>query len=304
MEACGICHSDSVTKEGYFPGLVYPLIPGHEVVGTIDALGSDVSGWSVGQRVGLGWFGGHCSRCDWCRRGDFTRCSNADITGVTRDGGYAEFLTASVEGLVAIPDALNSIEAAPLLCAGISTYNGLLRSGAGVGEIVVVQGIGGLGHLAIQFAARFGHKVIAIDKGTERRELALSLGASVYYDADRQDVVSELQAAGGAKAILAVHNHAPSIGPMLEALTLDGTLMVLGVPEASLEIVPRLLLSGRSVKGSSGGTSMEAEQMMCFCADHDVRPIVEVVGLGDVPHAYERMQRGEARFRYVIDPSR
>lgn len=301
VEACGICHSDTVTKEGYIPGIPYPIVPGHEVVGTIDQLGEGVTGWTIGQRVGVGWYGGYCSRCEACRRGQFKRCRHGALTGVTRDGGYAEAMTARAEALVAIPDDFSAADAAPLLCAGISTFNALVRSKIRPGRTVVIQGVGGLGHLAIQFAARMGYRVIAIDKGPERGPLALSLGAHHYIDAAADDAVAALRKRGGAAAILAVHDHAPSISAIADGLAVDGVLMVLGVPEQPIPVHARALLEqGVVVAGSAGGTAIETEDAIDFCSLWNVRPIIETVALADVPSAFARMKKGEARFRFVM----
>lgn len=300
VEACGLCHSDTVAKEGYLPGISYPVVPGHEVVGIIDLLGEGVTGWTLGQRVGVGWYGGYCSQCEACRRGQFTRCQDAALTGVTRDGGYAEFMTARAEALVRIPAEFIAAHAAPLLCAGVSTFMALIRTGARPGRTVAIQGVGGLGHLAIQFAARMGYRVIAIDKGAERGPLALSLGAHQFIDAAAEDAVEILRRRGGAAAIVVVHDHAPSISAIVDGLAQDGVLMVLGVPEQSVSVHPRALLDGRVVTGSAGGTPVETEDAIDFCALCNVSPIVETIGLADVPVAFDRMKKGEARFRFVM----
>lgn len=300
VEACGLCHSDTVAKEGYLPGIPYPVIPGHEVVGVIDALGEGVTGWRIGQRVGVGWYGGYCSRCEPCRRGQYTRCRNAALTGVTRNGGYAEAMTARAEALVAIPDEFSAADAAPLLCAGVSTFMALTRSGVRPGRTVAIQGVGGLGHLAIQFAARMGYRVIAIDKGTERGPLALALGAHQFIDASAEDAAAILRKRGGAACILAVHDHASSISAIVDGLAQDGVLMVLGVPEQPISVHSRALLDGRVVTGNAGGTTIETEDTVDFCALWDVRPMIETVALADVPAAFDRMKRGEARFRFVM----
>ncbi len=305
VEACGLCHSDTVAKEGYLPGIPYPIIPGHEVVGIIDQLGDGVTGWSIGQRVGVGWYGGYCSRCEPCRRGQFKRCRNRALTGVTRDGGYAEAMTARAEGLVAIPDALSAADAAPLLCAGVSTFNALARSKIRPGRTVAIQGVGGLGHLAIQFAARMGYRVVAIDKGQERAPLALSLGAHQYIDASAEDAVAALQKRGGAAAIFALHDHAPSISAIVAGLAQDGVMMVLGVPEQPVFVHARALLEdGIVMAGSAGGTSIETEETIDFCSLWNVRPMIEQVALADIPTAFARMKKGEARFRFVMTNKR
>jgi len=301
VQACGVCHSDEVSKEGYFPNLAYPLTPGHEVAGVIDALGPGVVGWGLGQRVGVGWFGGQCGHCDRCRRGDFTTCRNSPITGVTRNGGYAEAMIAHSTALALIPDELSAVEAAPMLCAGISTYNALLRCGARPGDLVAVQGIGGLGHLAVQFAARMGFRVAAIARGPEREALARQLGALHYVDgADPAAVGLALQALGGARAVIATAPDARSISAAIEGLNLEGVLVVLGVSGEPIEVLPRLLLSGRKVTGSAGGAAIESEAAMAFSVLTGVRPMVETFPLERAGEAYERMMAGQAQLRIVL----
>lgn len=284
VQACGICHSDSVTKDGLFPGIRYPIIPGHEVTGVIDKLGEGVIAWRVGQRVGVGWFGSH----------------DAEITGVTRDGGYAEAMTASAVALATIPDDLSAIEAAPMLCAGNATFTALRRCGAAAGDLVAIQGVGGLGHLALQFAARMGFKVVAIDRGRDREPLARQLGAHHYIDAEVETVSEALKAMGGARIILAVHDNAAAMSAAVDGLTADGCLLVLGVPEAPLTIPSRLLLSGRSVAGSQAGPASASEATMAFSTLVNVRPMVEVMPLENAAEAYDRMVQGQARFRIVL----
>jgi D-arabinose 1-dehydrogenase-like Zn-dependent alcohol dehydrogenase len=300
IEACGVCHSDAVTVEGHFPGLAYPLTPGHEIAGVIDALGPEVEGWRVGQRVGVGWFGGQCGRCERCRRGDFFNCKASPITGVTRHGGYAEYTTAQASALASIPDELSAVDAAPMLCAGIATYNGLKRCGAQPGDLVAIQGVGGLGHLAVQFAVRMGFEVVGIDRGAEREALARRLGAGDYIDSAREDVAQALSARGGARAILATAPNSQAMGEAIDGLTADGVLLVLGVPEEPIPVIPRLLLSGRSVKGSAGGVAIEAEGAMAFSVQAGVRPMIETLPLEHAAEAYARMMAGEARFRMVL----
>lgn len=300
VQACGVCHSDEVTKEGYFPGLAYPLTPGHEVAGVIDALGPGVTGWSVGQRVGVGWFGGQCGRCDRCRRGDFMNCRTSPITGVTRHGGYAEAMVADATALALIPDELSAVDAAPMLCAGVTTYNALRRCGARPGDLVAVQGVGGLGHLAVQFAVRMGFEVVGIDQGPEREALARRLGASRYVDAASGPIGPALQALGGARAVIATAPNAAAMSAAAEGLALDGVLLVLGVPEEPIQVVPRLLLSGRSIKGSAGGVAVEAEDAMAFSVLTGVRPMVETLPLERAAEAYARMMKGDARLRLVL----
>lgn len=300
VQACGVCHSDEISKEGYLPGMTYPLTPGHEVAGVVDALGDGVDGWRVGQRVGVGWFGGHCGHCEPCLRGDLMNCRNSAITGVTRHGGYAEAMIADATALASIPDDLSAVKAAPMLCAGISTYNALLRCGAAPGDRVAVIGIGGLGHLAVQFAARMGMEVIAIDQGAERESLALELGARCYLDAATVDVAEALTAQGGAKAVIATAPNAKSMSEAIAGLSVDGVLLVLGVPEEPIVVPVRLLLSGRKVTGSQGGVPVEAEDAMNFSVQTDVQPMIETLPLERAAEAYERMMAGKAKFRIVL----
>lgn len=300
VQACGVCHSDEISKEGYFPNLTYPLTPGHEVAGVIDALGDGVAGWRLGQRVGVGWFGGQCGRCQPCLRGDFMNCRNSPITGVTRHGGYAEAMIADATALASIPDDLSAVEAAPMLCAGVSTYNALLRCGAAPGDLVAVIGVGGLGHLAVQFAARMGMEVVAIDQGAEREGLALQLGARRYLDAAAVDVAQALAALGGAKAVIATAPNAKSMSDAIEGLSLDGTLLVLGVPHEPIVVPVRLLLSGRKITGSQGGVAIEAEEAMTFSVRAGVAPMIETLPLERAAEAYERMMAGQAKFRIVL----
>lgn len=300
VEACGVCHSDVVAKEGYLPGIPYPITPGHEVVGRIAALGTGVEGWEIGRRVGVGWYAGYCHRCEACRRGQFTRCARSGVTGVTRHGGYAEAMVATAEALVAIPDEFAAAEAAPLLCAGVSTFMGLVRCGVRPGRLIAIQGVGGLGHLAIQFAVRMGYRVVAIDRGAERGALALQLGAHAYIDALAEDAAAALARAGGAAAVLAVHDNAAAMGEIAAGLADDGVLMVLGVPEEPVAAAPRRLLNGQKVAGAAGGSPVETEDAIAFCALTGVRPMIETIALEDLPAAFERMLQGKARFRYVV----
>jgi D-arabinose 1-dehydrogenase-like Zn-dependent alcohol dehydrogenase len=300
VQACGVCHSDAAAKEGYFPGVPYPIVPGHEVTGVIDALGAGVVGWSVGQRVGVGWFGGQCGHCERCRRGDFMNCPNAAIPGVTRDGGYAEAMIAPAGALALIPDDLSAVEAAPMLCAGVTTYNGLRRCGARAGDLVAIHGVGGLGHLAVQFAARMGFEVAAIARGRDKEPLVRRLGARHYIDSLTQDVAAELARLGGARAVLATVTDAAAMGSSIDGLSPEGTLMVLGVPGEPIQVQPRSLLSGRSVTGSAGGTAIESEDAMAFTVLTAVRPMVETLPLERAAEAYDRMMSGEARFRMVL----
>ena len=300
VQACGVCHSDEIAKEGWLPGMTYPLTPGHEVAGVIDVVGDGVIGWQVGQRVGVGWFGGECGHCDPCQRGDLMNCRNMPITGITRAGGYAEAMVADAAALASIPDELSAVEAAPMLCAGISTYNALLKCGAAPGDLVAVLGVGGLGHLAVQFAARMGFDVVATDRGPEREALARQLGARRYIDAATTEVGKALAELGGAKAVIATAPNAKSMSDAVDGLALDGVLVALGVPEEPITIPVRALLSGRKLTGSSGGVSVEAEDAMNFGVRSGVRPIIETMPLERAAEAYDRMMAGEARLRVVL----
>jgi len=300
VEACGVCHSDVSAKEGGYPGQSYPLIPGHEVAGVIDALGDGVEGWRVGQRVGVGWFGGQCGHCDNCRRGAFMACRHPQIPGITRDGGYAEAMVVSARALALIPDDLSAVEAAPMLCAGITTYNALKRAGLAPGDVVAVLGIGGLGHLAVQFAARMGFHVVAVGRGREKEALARQLGAHAYVDSEAENVAAALNALGGARAIISTVTGAAPLNASVDGLTFDGKLMVLGVPHDPIVVPAYLLLRGRSIQGSAGGTAIEAEAAMAFSQLVGARPIIETLPLERAAEAYGRMMDGSARFRMVL----
>jgi propanol-preferring alcohol dehydrogenase len=302
VEACGVCPFDVVTVLGLFPHIAYPRVPGHEAIGRIDALGSGVRGWSLGQRVGVGYFGGPDFHCAPCRRGDFVNCSHQGVTGVATDGGYAEVMYASEFGLVAIPDELRSQDAAPLLCAGVATYNALRKSDARAGDFVAVQGIGGLGHLGIQFARAMGMRVAAIGRGADKKSLALELGAHSYIDTQVSDAAAELRALGGAKVILATAATNRAAGPLVGGLAERGDLVVLGVSgDGPMQISPAELVFGsRSVTGALTGTTSETEDGLAFSVLQDVRPMVETLPLERAAEAYSRMIRGEARFRMVL----
>ena len=301
VEACGVCHSDSVTKEGLFPNIEYPRVPGHEVIGTVDAIGSSVSGWTVGQRVGVGWHGGNCGYCDACRGGDAFACQTETlVTGVTHDGGYAEYMIAPVTALARVPDDLSSVEAAPLMCAGITTFNALRNSGARPGEVVAVLGLGGLGHLGVQFAVKMGFKTIAIARGQDKVPLAQQLGAHHYIDTRAEDPAAALQKLGGAKVILATATSGAAMNAVQGGLGVRGTLLIVGVPD-SLDINPLPLIFGsRSVKGWYSGTSIDSQQTLAFSALTGVRSMNEVFPLSRAAEAYDRMMSGEARFRAVL----
>jgi D-arabinose 1-dehydrogenase-like Zn-dependent alcohol dehydrogenase len=301
VQACGICHSDSVVKDGAMPGIQYPRVPGHEVVGVIDAVGPGVARWKVGQRVGVGWNGGYCGYCDACRRGNFFACqTSTQITGVTRDGGYADYMIAPASALAQVPEELSAEEAAPLMCAGVTTFNCLRSSGGRPGEVVAVLGLGGLGHLGVQFAAKSGFKTIAIARGKDKEALARKLGASQYIDSQAQDPAAELQKLGGAKVILATVTSGEAMKAVIGGLGVNGTFMIIGaVP--SLEVPSLQLLQGRqSVKGWYSGTSIDSQDTLAFSVLTGVRSMNEAFPLERVNEAYERMLSGKARFRVVL----
>jgi len=302
VEACGVCHSDVITALGLFPDIRYPRVPGHEVIGRIDALGDCVSDWSIGQRVGVGYLGGPDFHCGPCRRGDFVNCLHQTVTGVGTDGGYAEVMLVSERGLVAVPGELSPRDAAPLVCAGVTTYNALRNSPARSGDLVAIQGIGGLGHLGIQFARAMGMRVAAIGRGAGKEEIARRLGAHTYIDTQKEDAAAALQALGGAKVILATAASNKAAGQLAGGLASRGTLVILGVGgDGPMQIAPAELVFGsRSITGALTGTTSETEDTLSFSVLHDVRPIVEAVPLEEAAEAYSRMMRGEARFRMVL----
>lgn len=301
VQACGICHSDTISVEGHMPGIQYPRVPGHEVVGIIDNVGSGVGGWQVGQRVGVGWHGGHCGRCNACRRGNFFACeTDTRITGVTSDGGYADFMIARAEALAAVPDELSAEEAAPLMCAGVTTFNCLRHSGARAGDLVAILGLGGLGHLGVQFAAKMGYRTVAIARGSDKEPLARQLGAAHYIDSRAGDPAAELLKLGGATVILATVTNAEAMQSVMGGLGTNGTIMIIGaVP--TLQVPPLQLLQGRqAVKGWYSGTSIDSQDTLAFSALAGVRSRNEIFPLEQVKEAYERMLSGEARFRVVL----
>ena len=301
VQACGVCHSDSLTKEGQWPGIQYPRVPGHEVAGIIDELGPGVSAWKKGQRAGVGWHGGHDGTCLSCRRGDFRNCQNLQIPGISYDGGYQEYMLAPVEALVAIPDTLSDVDAAPLLCAGITTFNALRHSGALPGDLVAVQGIGGLGHLGIQFANKFGYKVAAIGRGGENAALAKKLGASVYIDSDTANAAEELLKMGGAQVILATAPSSKAMSELFDGLGPNGKLMVIGVTFDPLEVTPVQLITGsRSIQGWAAGTPTDSEDTLRCAELTGVRPMIETYPLEKAAEAYARMMSGHATFRVVL----
>lgn len=301
VQACGICHSDSFTKEGLFPGIQYPRVPGHEIAGVIDALGEETGNWKAGQRVGIGWHGGHCKICPSCRRGDFMTCSKPQIPGITYDGGYAEYLIAPIEALALIPDDLSPIEVGPLMCAGTTTFNSLRNSGAVAGQTVAILGIGGLGHLAIQFAAKMGFRTVAIARGKEKQPLAQQLGAHHYIDSESQSVSSELKKLGGAKVILSTVTNTQAINGAVDGLSVDGKLLIVGIPEQPIAASVLPLVSGRrSIQGWPCGTSINSEDTLAFSALSGVRSMSQVFPLEKAAEAYELMMSGKARFRVVL----
>jgi len=302
VQACGICHSDSVTKEGIWPGIQFPRVPGHEVAGTIDALGSGVAGWRAGQRAGVGWHGGHCGYCDSCRRGDFVTCQIApQIPGITYDGGYAEYMVAPAAALALIPDGLSAVDAAPLMCAGVTTFNSLRHSGARPGDTVAVLGVGGLGHMGIQFAARMGFRTVAIARGADKEALARKLGAQHYIDSQAKDAAAELTKMGGARVILATVTNGKAMSAVVGGLGVDGRLIVVGAPAEPLEVpVPPLIFGRRSIMGWPSGTSIDSQDTLAFSVLTGVRAMTEVLPLERAAEGYERMMSGKARFRVVL----
>ncbi len=301
VEACGMCHSDVFVKEGLWPGLAYPRVPGHEIAGHIDAVGDNVTAWRPGQRVGVGWHGGHCFVCAPCRRGDFAMCVQRQVTGFDFDGGYAEYMIARAETLAAIPDALPAEEAGPLMCAGVTVYNALRQAGARAGEVVAVHGIGGLGHLGVQYARQMGFETVAITRGHDKEALARQLGAQHYIDATAQDAVTELHKLGGARVILATAPNAQAISALVDGLSPGGTLLVPAAPAEPLTISVMSLISGRrSVAGWYAGTAKDSQDTLEFSVLSAVHPMIEPYPLGRVAEAYEQMHSGRVRFRVVL----
>ena len=301
VQACGVCHSDALTVEGAWPGIQYPRIPGHEVAGVIDEVAAGVSAWKKGQRVGVGWHGGQDNTCRECRRGDFRNCQNLKIPGISYDGGYQQYMVAPVEALVAMPDSLNDAEAAPLLCAGITTYNSLRHSGALPGDLVAIQGIGGLGHLGIQFANKFGYQVAAVGRGPETEALAKKLGASVYIDSKATNAAEALQKLGGAKVILATAPNSKAMSELINGLGPNGKLIVIGATFDPIEVTPLQLISGsKSIQGWAAGTPADSEDTLHFAEISGVRPMIEKYPLEKASEAYKRMMSGKAEFRVVL----
>jgi D-arabinose 1-dehydrogenase-like Zn-dependent alcohol dehydrogenase len=301
VQACGVCHSDAITKFGLFPGIAYPRVPGHEVAGVVDAVAADVPLYKPGQRVGLGWHGGHCNYCNPCRRGDFILCENGQVSGVSFDGGYADYVIAPANALALIPDDLADVDAAPLLCAGITTFNALRHSGAHPGDTVAILGIGGLGHLGVQYAAKSGYRTVAIARGQDKAPLAKQLGAHIYIDSTIQDPAAELQKLGGAAVILSTLTSADALAPAVNGLGPNGKLIVVGVPEKPFELnVLPLIMGNRSVAGWASGTGMDSEDTLNFSALSGIKPMVETYPLDHAAEAFDRMMSGKARFRVVL----
>jgi D-arabinose 1-dehydrogenase-like Zn-dependent alcohol dehydrogenase len=301
VQACGVCHSDVLTKDGLWPGIQYPRIPGHEIAGVVDAVGAGVSAWKKGQRVGVGWHGGQDNTCRECRRGDFRNCRNVKVCGISYDGGYQQYMVAPVEALASIPEGLKDAEAAPLLCAGITTYNALRHSCALPGDLVAVQGVGGLGHLGIQFASKFGYKVAAIGRGPENAMLAKKLGASLYIDSQSTNAAEALQQLGGAQVILATAPNSKAMSALIDGLGPNGKLMVIGAAFDPIEVTPLQLISGsKTIQGWAAGTPADSEDTLRFAELSGVRPMIETYPLEQAAEAYARMLSGKAQFRVVL----
>jgi D-arabinose 1-dehydrogenase-like Zn-dependent alcohol dehydrogenase len=301
VQACGVCHSDVLTKDGSWPGIQYPRVPGHEIAGIIEELGAGVSVWTKGQRVGVGWHGGQDGTCLSCRRGDFTNCKNLKVPGISYDGGYAQYVVVPVEALAAIPESLSDVDAAPLLCAGITTYNALRHSGALPGDLVAVQGIGGLGHLGVQFANKFGYQVAAIGRGSENAALAKKLGAHVYIDSASVSAAEALQKLGGARVILATAPSSKAMSELINGLGPNGELLVVGAASDPIEVTPLQLINGsKSIQGWASGTPADSEDTLHFAELTGVRPMIEVYPLEKAGEAFARMMSGKAEFRVVL----
>jgi D-arabinose 1-dehydrogenase-like Zn-dependent alcohol dehydrogenase len=301
VQACGVCHSDVLTVEGSWPGIEYPRVPGHEVAGIVDELGDGVSEWKLGQRVGVGWHGGHDGTCRECRRGDFRNCRNAKVCGISYDGGYQQYMVAPEEALVPIPDSLKDTDAGPLLCAGITTYNALRHSGALPGDLVAVQGIGGLGHLGIQFANKFGYDVAAIGRGSENEMLAKKLGANIYVDSATTNPAEALTKMGGARVILATAPNSKAMSELIDGLGPNGKLVVIGATFDPIQVAPVQLINGsRTIQGWAAGTPADSEDTLRFAEISGVRPMIETYPLEKAAEAYARMMSGKAQFRVVL----
>jgi len=304
VEACGVCHSDVLTVAGLYPGIQYPRVPGHEVVGRLEAVGAQVPDWKVGARVGVGWHGGHCGHCPSCRRGDFITCTTGQIPGISYDGGYAQYMIAPFEALASIPQDLSSEEAAPLLCAGITTFNALRHSGARAGDTVAVLGIGGLGHLGVQFAARMGFQTVAIARSEDKAPLARKLGAKHYIDSTVKNVAEELTKLGGARVILATVTDSKSMSAVVNGLSIDGKLLVVGASAEPIEVSPlSIIASRRSITGWPSGTAPDSEDTLKFSVSSNIRPMIETFPLERAAEGFARMMSGKARFRVVLIPN-
>jgi len=304
IQACGVCHSDVFVKEGHWPGLQYPRVTGHEVAGVVDAVGPGVTIWKTGQRVGVGWHGGHCGQCVSCRRGDFMGCRYFQITGFNGDGGYAQYMIARSEAVTAIPDALSAVDAAPILCAGVTTFNSLRHSGARAGDLVAVQGLGGLGHLGVQFASKMGFHTVAIGRGKDKEALALKLGAARYLDTETTNAASGLAQMGGASVILATAPNSKAMSELIDGLGVGGKLLVVGASAEPITVTPiQLIGARRSIQGWPSGTARDSEDTLNFCALTGIRPMLETFPLERAAAAYDRMLSGNARFRVVLTMS-
>ena len=301
VQACGLCHSDSLVKEGIWPGVQYPRVPGHEIAGVIDEVGPNVPEWKAGQRVGVGWYGGHCGYCNSCRRGDFVTCARGQITAISFDGGYADYVVVPFEALALIPSDLSAADAGPLMCAGITTFNSLRHSGARPGDLVAVLGIGGLGHLGVQFAAKMGFRTVAIARGKDKEELAQKLGAWRYIDSQSMNISETLLKMGGAKVVLATVTSGNAMTPAIAGLAIDGKLIILGASAEPLQVSAlEMIGERRSIQGWPSGSSIDSQDTMSFSAMTGIRPMVEIFPLERAAEAYERMMSGKARFRVVI----
>jgi len=301
VQACGVCHSDMFVKEGHWPGLQYPRVTGHEVAGVIDEVGHGVTAWKKGQRVGVGWHGGHCGQCASCRRGDFMGCRIFQVTGFQEDGGYAQYMIARSEAVAAVPDALSPVEAAPILCAGITTFNSLRHSGAVAGDLVAVQGMGGLGHFGVQFASKMGFHTVAIGRGQDKEALAKKLGAVRYLDTDTVNTAKELAGMGGASVILATAPNSKAMSELIDGLGVDGKLLVVGASADPITVTPiQLIGARRTIQGWPSGTARDSEDTLNFCALMGIRPMIETFPLEQAAAGYERMMSGKARFRVVL----
>lgn len=302
VEACGICHSDAMVKAGHIPGVQFPRVPGHEIAGRVDAVGPGVTAWKIGDRVGVGWHGGHCFTCDSCRKGLFINCTNAKVTGITHDGGYAEHVVVPAESVARIPEKLSAVEAGPLLCAGVTTYNALRNVGARGGDTVAVQGIGGLGHLGIQYAAKMGFRTVALSQGKDKEELARQLGAHEYVDTSAGPVADALQRLGGADVVLCTAPHAASMADAVNGLKARGTLLVVAAPAEPLSVSVFSLLRGRRIVGWPSGSAYDSEETMKFSALSGVRPRIETFKLDQAEQALARVMANKVRFRAVLTP--